>query len=245
MRSPLGTLAVLGAALLTVGCGTSKPSDFMSGPPGSSPSGEEGGAAGGADATTSTPFQSADGGFFVAQGGSQAGDGGTSVCTAGVYRGQFMTLVGAGSDGGAPGLFNVMWNGNLSIDLKAKTVTIVSGTGVGEGTTTDTSLLEISDGGALEGGDMYGGSFYATLDGELDCDPSTPPPYHLSATLSDGRYTSLFYNLPISGQLTADYQASSPPALTNGQILVYSPDAGPLLTAASASGSWSATWVSP
>ena len=156
-----------------------------------------------------------------------------------------MTFVGAGMDGGMPGLFSIMWNGGLSLDLTAKKVVVMSGGGNGESFGTDMSLLEIADGGALDGGDMYGGTFFATLDGELDCDPDAGPPYHLSATLSDGHYASLFYNLPIEGKLTADYQATTPPMLTNGQILVYSPDAGPLLGAASAGGSWAATWVSP
>jgi hypothetical protein len=234
-------IAVL-AALPMLGCGSSSSQGFDQGPPSGAQSPVDGGA--GADATTVTS-SSGDGGFTFVQ-TSDLTDGSTvsSVCVAGVYRGKFMTLVGAGTDGGSPGLFSLMWNGNLSIDLMAKTVTITSGTGVGEGTVSDTTMLEIAEGGALEGGDTYGGNFFADLDGELDCDPSSPPPYHLTATLFNGSYASPFYNLPIGGHLSADYQASNPPMLVNGQILVESIDAG-LLSTTSAGGSWSATWVSP
>jgi hypothetical protein len=193
------------------------------------------------DATVATP--GTDGGGFVLGPAPEAGSTVTSICTAGLYKGNFMTLVGAGLDGGAQGLFSIMWNGGLSIDLQAKKVVVMTSNGNGESFGTNTSRLEIADGGALEGGDMYGGSFFATLDGELNCDPDAGPPYHLTATFSDGRYMSLFYNLPISGQLTADYQPSTPPSLTNGQILVYSPDSG--LPNSSAGGTWTATWVSP
>jgi hypothetical protein len=157
-----------------------------------------------------------------------------------------MTVVGASSDGGMPsGIFNIMWNGNLAIDLKARTVVISTGGGNGESFGTDMSRLEIADGGALEGGDMYGGSFFANLDGELNCDPDAGPPFRLTATLGNGFYNSLFYNLPIEGHLTADYQATTPPSLMNGQIFVDSPDAGPLLSNSMAGGTWSATWASP
>lgn len=207
---------------------------------GSSSHAEDGGTE---DATTF--FAGDDGGTLNIGPQPEAGGAVTSICTAGVYKGQFMTYVGGGMDGGMPGLFSIMWNGGLAIDLAAKKVVVMSGGGNGESFGTDMSLLEIADGGALDGGDMYGGTFYATLDGELDCAPDAGPPYHLSAKLTDGRYTSFLYNLPIEGQLTADYQATTPPTLTNGQILVFSPDAGPLLGAASAGGSWSATWASP
>jgi hypothetical protein len=236
------TFAVLGVGLLAFGCSSPKSTDFgsLSMPSGPTQSGDAGGAD---DASVFVP--EGDGGTFVIPQGTEAGGTITSICTPGVYRGQFMTLVGAGIDGGgASPLFSLSWNGALSIDLAAKKVVVMSGNGNGESFGTDMSLLEITDGGALEGGDMYGGSFYATLDGELDCAPDAGPPYHLAATLSDGRYMSAFYNLPIAGQLTADYQASSPPTLTNGQIFVYSPDAG-FVASAQAGGTWTATWVSP
>jgi hypothetical protein len=233
--------ALLGATVFTaLGCGSTKatfdqlaPTDMRS--PGD---------AGGGDDATMLPARTGDDGGLTLGPVQDAGTTTTSVCTAGVYKGQFMTLVGQGTDGGSPGLFTVMWNGGLTIDLKAKTITIASGSGNGESFGGSTNLLEIAEGGALEGGDMYGGSFYANLDGELDCDPDAGPPYHLTATLGNGFYSSLFYNLPIEGHLTADYQASTPPVLTNGQILVDSPDAG-VLGATSAGGSWTATWVSP
>jgi hypothetical protein len=166
-----------------------------------------------------------------------------TTCQPGVYQGKFMTFVGTGLDGGSPGLFSVSWNGNLTIDLQAKTVTISSGAGVGENSGTDTNLLEIAEGGALEGGDMYGGSFHANLDGDLDCDPEAGLPYHLTATLSNGTYSIYGNSLVLGGHLTADYQASTPPTLVNGQILVDSPDSG-LLSNTSAGGTWTATWVS-
>ncbi len=243
-RNPLAVglpVAALVAALPALGCGSSKPTGFVQAPAGGQFPVDAGGVD---DATTLTPAPGGDDGGLTLGPARDAGATVTSVCTAGVYKGQFMTLVGTGMDGGSPGLFTVMWNGNLTLDLKAKTVVITSGGGNGESFGTNTSLLEIAEGGALEGGDVYGGNFYANLNGELDCDPDAGPPYHLTATLGNGFYSSLFYNLPIEGHLTADYQASNPPALMNGQILVYSPDAG-VLSASSAGGTWTATWVSP
>jgi hypothetical protein len=179
---------------------------------------------------------------------SDAGAGGVvqSVCIAGVYQGKFMTYVGSGGDGGSAGLFSLMWNGNLSIDLKAKKITVTSSSSNGENLTTiDTSRLEIAEGGALDGGDTMGGTFFADLIGELDCDPDAGPPYHLTATLSNGLYKQSLFSIAMAGNLTADYQASSPPMLVNGNILVQGilTDGGAPF--ASASGSWSATWSSP
>jgi hypothetical protein len=242
-RLSFALLIAVFAPLPVLGCGSSGSTGFDQGPPSGAQSATDGGAAGDATMVTSSGG-GGDGGFAFVQ--PNLGDGSTvsSVCVAGVYRGKFMTLVGAGDDGGSAGLFSIMWNGNLAIDLMAKTVTITSGTGVGEGTVSDTTTLEIAEGGALEGGDMYGGNFFANLDGDLDCSPSAGPPYHLTATLFNGTYASPFYNLPIGGHLSADYQASNPPMLVNGEIFVDSMDAG-LLTNASAGGTWSATWVSP
>ncbi len=234
--------ALLGATLVTaVGCGSSKATFDQLAPMNTRPSGDDGG--GGDDATL--PSAAADDGGLALGPARDAGTMTTSVCTAGVYKGQFMTLVGQGMDGGAPGLFTVMWNGDMTIDLRAKTIVIASASGNGESFGTDMSLLEIAEGGALEGGDMYGGNFFANLDGELDCDMDAGPPYHLTATLGNGAYSSPFTGvLAIQGYLTADYQASTPPVLTNGHILVESTDAG-LLSTTSAGGSWTATWVSP
>lgn len=67
----------------------------------------------------------------------------------------------------------------------------------------------------------------------------------LQATLFNGVYRNAFYSIQMGGTLTAQYQASNPPALTNGQILVWGllTDGGQPF--ASASGSWTATWASP
>ena len=160
-----------------------------------------------------------------------------------------MTYVGTGGDGGSPGPLSFMWNGSLTIDLKSKKVTMIS-TGAGEiPTTTSTTSLEIADGGALDGSDQIGGNFFANLSGNLDCSPDAGPPYRMTATLSDGTYKDgPFFQIAIIGNMTADYQeagAGTPPMLVNGSILV----AGLLMDGgapfASASGTWSATWVSP
>ena len=169
-------------------------------------------------------------------------------CTPGVYQGKFMTYVGVGGDGGSAGPFAFMWNGSLTIDLRAQKITMTSTT-VGElPTTISTSTLEIADGGALDGGDTMGGSFFANLSGELDCSPDAGPPFHLTATLRNGSYSlGGFIQLGMVGNMTADYVeagAFTPPMLANGAILV-----GGVLTDggapfASASGTWSAFWVS-
>jgi hypothetical protein len=160
-----------------------------------------------------------------------------------------MTYVGAGGDGGTAGPFAFMWNGNLTIDLSAQRITMTSATGGGEiPGSTSTTTLEIADGGALDGSDTMGGSFFANLIGKLDCAPDAGPPFHLIATLSNGDYKQAFFQIPMIGNLTADYQeagAGTPPMLVNGAILV-----GGLLTDggapfASASGTWSASWISP
>ena len=65
-------------------------------------------------------------------------------------------------------------------------------------TTTSTSTLEIADGGALDGSDMFGGGFFANLSGTLDCSPDAGPPFHLTATLSNGAYKNTFFMIPMS-----------------------------------------------
>jgi hypothetical protein len=183
------------------------------------------------------PFSAGDGAAIF----QATGDGGESVqgvCVAGVYAGKFTTTVGSGGSGP----FAIMWNGDLSIDLAARKVTIVSSGG--EGFSYDTSELEIAEGGVLEGGDTMGGSFFADLNGDLDCAPDAGPPYRFTATLSQGVYQSGIFSLPLAGNLSADYQATNPPVLVNGIIHVFGSDAGGTFSTM-ASGTWSATWVSP
>lgn len=234
-------IAAVGASALALGCGSSRPGDFEDAGSGSGSEPVADAAAQAQDATVAPP---GDGGGLVLIAPADAGHV-SSICTAGLYEGQFMTYVGAGGEGGSPGPFAFMWNGGLSIDLKARTVIVSSGGGSGESFATDTSLLEIAEGGALDGGDTMGGTFFANLDGELDCDPDAGPPYKLQATLLNGTYRQVFYSIQMGGTLTAEYQASSPPMLTNGQILVWGflTDGGAPF--ASASGTWTATWASP
>ena len=69
----------------------------------------------------------------------------------------------------------------------------------------------------------------------------------MTATLSGGSYTDPVFRCGIIGNLAADYQeagAGTAPSLVNGTLLV----AGVLTDGgapfASASGSWTATWIS-
>ena len=252
MKRQLLHLAAPFGAALWLGCGGSGSSDFGDGTGPNSGQGHgngNGSSTDNADATVSGGDTDAQ----VFGSTPTAGDAGTVVtlgaCAPGVYQGKFMTYVGAGADGGsASDLFSFMWNGNLTIDLSAQKITMTSTTGGEIPTTTSTSTLEISDGGALDGSDMYGGAFFANLNGELDCAPDAGPPYHLVATLNNGSYNNSFFKIPIVGNLTADYQAGDagvPPMLVNGGILV-----GGIFTdggtpTSSASGTWTATWVSP
>jgi hypothetical protein len=169
----LPTALAMGVACLALGCGGSGSAGFDNG--GTSSSSPGSGAEAGAteDATIGSL---GDGATLVLGPGSDDAGVTKSVCTAGVYQGTFMTYVGAGTDGGSAGLFSLMWNGNLSIDLQAKKIVITSNSGNGESFTTDTSRLEIAEGGALDGGDTMGGTFFANLDGELDCDEDAGPP---------------------------------------------------------------------
>jgi hypothetical protein len=241
----LPALAV--APVAAFGCGGSGSTGF------GSSNGSPSSSAPNVDASTlddaAIMFPGSSDGSLVIQPGTRS-DGAVvvtqSICKAGVYEGKFMTFVGSGADGGSPGIFSEMWNGSLSIDLTAKKITIMSASGSGENfTTTDTSRLEIAEGGALEGGDTMGGTFFADLDGELDCDPDAGQPYHLTATLFNGAYKNGFLSIMMAGNLSADYQASSPPMLVNGAILTQGilTDGGAPF--ASASGTWSATWTSP
>jgi hypothetical protein len=240
------------AALLLLGCGGS--SSPLLGNDGSGSSGGSHGSSGGAasgdtDATISGGGDTDAPVFGV---GSSTDDAGVittqGACLPGTYQGQFMTYVGAGADGGtAGGPFSFMWNGNLAIDLSAQKITMTTTSGGEVPTTTSTTTLSIADGGALDGGDMYGGTFFANLSGTLDCDPDAGPPYHFTATLSNGGYKNAFFTIPIVGNLTADYQAGdagAPPMLVDGQILVGGifMDGGTPLS--SASGTWTATRVS-
>jgi len=237
----LPTALALSVAWLALGCGGSGSAGFDDG--GSSSSSPGSGAEAGSteDATIASL---GDGATLVLGPRSDAAGVTKSICTAGVYQGSFMTYVGAGTDGGSPGLFSFMWNGNLSIDLQAKKIAITS-SGNGESFTTDTSRLEIAEGGALDGGDTMGGTFFADLDGELDCDEDAGPPYHLQATLSNGVYKQPLFMLQMYGHLSADYQTSTPPMLVNGQITVYGTAMNSSTSVGSASGTWTATWVSP
>ncbi len=249
MKAHLHLWAEALAVATVLGCGGSGSSSFGngSGPPSSRGSGDD------ASSSNDDPDATVSGGDTDAElfGPSPTGEGGTivtqSACAPGVYQGKFMTYVGAGADGGSPGLFSFMWNGNLTIDLSAQKITMTSTTGGEIPTTTSTSTLEIADGGALDGSDMYGGAFFANLSGKLDCAQDAGPPFHLTATLSNGGYDNSFLQIPIVGNLTADYQAaaaSTPPMLVNGAILVGGifMDGGAVLS--SASGTWSATRVS-
>jgi hypothetical protein len=240
------------AAALLLGCGGSGSSALGDGNGPQTGAGSSGGrgASGNPDATVSggdtdaeafQPSVSDDAGSTIVTQG---------VCAPGVYRGQFMTYVGAGDDGGsAGGLFSFMWNGNLTIDLAAQKVTMTATSGGEVPTTTSTSTLTISDGGALDGSDMYGGAFFADLNGALDCAPDAGPPYRLTATLSNGSYNNTFFKIPIVGNLTADYQAGNdagtPPMLVNGGIFVGGIFVDGGTPTSSASGTWSATLVSP
>jgi hypothetical protein len=244
---PSGTLALAGA--LALGCGGAGSNGLgdTSGPSSNARPGPGGASTDPPDATLSN-FGDTDAGFFMPAATSDAGVVvQAGACAAGVYQGKFMTYVGAGGDGGTPGPFSFMWNGSLTIDLTAQKITMTSMT-VGElPTTTTTSTLEIADGGALDGSDQFGGTFFANLVGRLDCAPDAGPPYRLTATLSGGSYTDPVFRCGIIGNLAADYQeagAGTAPSLVNGTLLV----AGVLTDGgapfASASGSWTATWIS-
>jgi hypothetical protein len=251
---PLRALA-LGMAALALGCGGAPFTDFGDDripPPSAPPSsagtdGDVGSDAGSTYDATVNSDEDGGGFHFVTAPPADAAGNVTTVCSAGVYQGEFMTYVGVGGDGGKAGLFSFMWNGSLTLDLAAKKITMTSTTGGEIPTTTSSTTLEIADGGALDGSDKMGGSFFADLNGELDCSPDAGSPYHLSATLSHGAYKDSFISIAIVGDLTADYQeagAGTPPMLVNGGILV----AGVLKDGgapfASARGNWSATWVS-
>jgi hypothetical protein len=201
-----------------------------------------------ADATVSGDDASS-GTIFVNTGS----DGSTVVvqdgpCAAGVYQGPFMTFVGGGADGGSAGPFSFMENGILTVILSAQKVMMISMTGGEVPTTTSTTTFDIADGGALDASDSIGGHFFADLVGSLDCSPDAGPPYRFSATWANGVYSNPFINLPLVGQMAADYQeagATSPPMLANGTIFgggVLMDGGQPFV---SASGSWSATWIAP
>jgi hypothetical protein len=240
--------ALAAALLLGCGSGSSAFPDGTGPQTGPGPGGNGGASTDNSDATVAggdtdaevfRPSPTGEAGTIVTQG----------ACAPGVYQGQFMTYVGAGADGGtAGGLFSFMWNGNLTIDLSAQKITMTSMSGGEIPTTSSTSTLAISDGGALDGSDMFGGAFYANMNGALDCAPDAGPPYRLAATLSNGAYTNTFFKIPIVGNLTADYQAGDagiPPMLVNGGILVGGIFVDGGAPTSSASGTWSATWVSP
>jgi hypothetical protein len=240
----LATTAVaIASAAWTAGCGGSGSAGFGGGQGGGPPG--TGAAPDGGGSPDATVFSLGDGGagsFFQ----TAEGDGGESVqsaCVAGVYNGAFTTSVNPGSGDAAPSLFSFMWNGNVSIDLAARKVVVVQNGG--EGNLSSTSVLEIAEGGVLEGGDMYGGVFSADMSGSLDCAADAGPPYRLSASLSNGIYSDAFLGIPITGSLSADYQPSNPPKLVNGtmEITGHFNDSG--MANATATGTWSATWVSP
>jgi hypothetical protein len=62
------------------------------------------------------------------------------------------------------------------------------------------------------------GPFLPIWAGQLDCSPDAGLPFHLVATLSNGVYKDSIFTLGMGGNLTADCQASTPPALVNGAV---------------------------
>ena len=229
-------------------CGGNRSNAFGDGgSPPSSGQPDDGGPATGRDATFSTgrdndaelfmPGATNDAGVVVQPG----------ACAAGVYQGKFMTYTGVGGEGGTPGPFAFMWNGDLTIDLTAQKITMTSMTAGELSTTISTTTLEIADGGALDGGDTFGGHFFANLSGSLNCAPDAGPPYRLTATLTNGDYALPVFSSLIIGHLGADYQeagAGTPAMLVNGDILVAGVATDGGAPYASASGTWTATWVS-
>jgi hypothetical protein len=247
MSAGVGSVLLgVAAAALALGCGSRDSASAPSSSTAPNPGGPASDAPGGSDATA--PSGDTDAQSFMP---SATDDGGgvtqSGPCTPGIYQGQFMTYVGAGDDGGAPGLFSFMWNGSLTIDLAAQKVTMTSMTGGEIPTSNSSTTLAISDGGALDGSDPYG-SFFADLSGGLDCAPDAGPPYRLTATLSNGSYKESIFSLSIIGHLSADYQegsAGAPPMFVNGQILIAGIFTDGGTPTSSASGTWTATYVSP
>jgi hypothetical protein len=236
------TMAALATASWASGCGGSGGGALGGGSGGGTPGASPAHDAGSPGDATAFAVEDGAGGFFQAL----EGDGGESVqsvCTAGVYTGKFTTNVNSGGPDAAPSPFAFMWNGNVSIDLTARKVVITQNGG--EGNSTSTSVLEIAEGGVLEGGDMYGGVFSADMSGALDCAPDAGPPYHLTASLSSGIYMNAFLGIPIIGSLSADYQPSNPPMLVNGAMDITGEFGDSGTSFATATGTWSATWTSP
>jgi hypothetical protein len=230
---------------LEVGCGGTSQglgTDGDSNPPADGGSTLGDATISGDDAAPGTVFQNsgADGAAVVV-----VQDG---PCAAGVYQGPFTTYVGAGADGGSAGIFSFMENGTLTITLNAQKGMTITMTGGEVPTTTSTTTLDIADGGALDASDMIGGHFFANLVGTLDCSPDAGPPYRFSATWSNAAYSNPFVNLPLVGQMAADYEeggATTPPMLANGAIFagaVFMDGGQPFV---SSSGTWSATWIAP
>jgi hypothetical protein len=250
MRIRLHPWAAVLTAAMALGCGGARSNglDDTSGPsPRVAEPGQVGPSTDPPDATLSN-LGDTDAELFMPGANNDAGVVVQSgACAAGVYQGKFLTYVGAGGDGGSPGIFSFMWNGSLTIDLTAQKITMTSMT-VGElPTTTTSSTLEIADGGALDGSDTMGGTFFANLIGSLDCAPDAGPPYRLTASLSNAAYKLPYFSTAMIGHLTADYQeagAGIPPMLVNGQILVAGVWTDGGAPYASASGTWTATWTS-
>jgi hypothetical protein len=240
--------ALAPVAALALGCGGTGSNGLGdTGGPSSNPAPPHGGPSSDQPDATLSNFGDTDAELFMPGAAVDAGVANQAgPCTAGVYQGKYMTYVGAGGDGGSPGIFSFMWNGSLTIDLTAQKITMTSMT-VGElPTTVTTSTLEIADGGALDGSDTMGGTFFANLVGSLDCAPDAGPPYHLTATLSNGEYKLPYFSTMMIGHLTADYQeagAGTPSMLVNGQILVAGVWTDGGAPYASASGTWTATWI--
>lgn len=67
----------------------------------------------------------------------------------------------------------------------------------------------------------------------------------MRATLFNGVYKEPLFMLQMYRHLSADYQTSTPPMLINGQITVHGTAMNSSTSVGSASGTCTATWVSP
>jgi hypothetical protein len=154
------------------------------------------------------------------------------ACKPGTYAGMFTTNVTVPDGGLLSDLISIDWSGTLSLTLVGKTTTAQNGE-------FSTTTLVIAPGAMLQGSDQYGGTFNATVSGQLDC-----PSRAFAGTLDNGTYTNPILDLvadggtvTMVGTLSGTYDPNvTPVALDNGSISASSPD----IQGLEADGTWSA-----
>ena len=225
MQSTTIGLVALSSAVLALACSGGRHTDLALGND-NAPTGNDGGASAGDDASSAPPALDPDAGPIFTTPDS-APPGVTFDCKPGTYSGTFETHVSSDA-GGLLALYSLNIKGTISIAIVGQVMQ-----GAGE---IPTTTYSIAPGAQLTGVDQsFNGTYAADLSGQLDCATGT-----FTGTVNDGAY-HLFLDagvVPLEGSLTGTYDEGEGgvPQLS-GTMMLTSPN----LPSLGAVGPWTAS----